>query len=121
MIPTSLVYYMLNGKLTSSPRFGGGIINEEEKEISLPGNYALLYTEKPGSIQSKDIIIKVFLIKNGNHEIKEFRSNKYGNNPKILKESVEQYMKYELSDPQQTLAQSRKKRNIKSKVKRYKK
>jgi hypothetical protein len=113
-IPTSFAYYIMDGQLKRSPRYGSGY----EDEV-LPGEYALFYPEKVGSVNSKDMVAKVFIIKNNGHEIKEFRSSKYGNNPKYLREAVEGYIKYQLSNPQQTLS-LRKRKKSKSRIKRCK-
>ena len=115
MIPTSYAYYYENGKLKSFPRYG--IAGED---VSLPGEYALFYTEKVGTSSKNDMIAKIFVIRNGGNVIKEFRSSKYGNNPKFLREAVETYIASQLSNPQQTLSISRIKKSVSPKSKRKK-
>jgi hypothetical protein len=112
-IPTAFAYYVMNGELKRSPRYGSGY----EDEV-LPGEYALFYPEKVGSANSKDMIAKVFIIKDSGHVIKEFLSSRYGNNPRYLREAVEGYIKQQLVNPQQTLPTLRKNKRSKSKVKR---
>ena len=116
-IPTSYLYYMFGGNLKSTPQYGGGI-TESKENVSLPGNYALVYFQKLGGITSNSMKIKVFIMRPGDHEIKEFHSSKYGDSPKYLREVVEKYIKDQLSNPQQLLDISRKRKSSKTKIKR---
>jgi hypothetical protein len=113
--PTHMAYYIDNGYLKKTPRYGAGYA-----DITLPDNYALVYTKQIGTIASPNTVIKVFIIKkdnNNGNDIKEFYSSKYGNIPKNLREAVEFYIKEQLSNPQQTLI-TRKHKLLKSKTKR---
>ena len=116
-IPTSYVYFYMDGRLQSSPRYGPN----DGGNAPLPSNYAQFYPEKIGGITSKDIKAKIFLHVNGNTEVKEFTSSHYGNSPKILRKVVEQYITTQLKpQAQQQLPISRKKTKSKSKIKRCK-
>jgi len=112
-LPTHMVYFMEDGNLKKSPRYGSGYA-----DITLPDNYALFYTKQTGSIASPNTTAKVFIIKKDDRKIKEFYSSKYGNSPKNLRDVVESYIKEQLSNPQQTLTVSRKRKSIKPKPKR---
>lgn len=112
-LPTHMVYFIESGSLKKYPRYGTGYA-----DITLPETYALLYTKQTGSVSSPNTVMKVFVIKQDDKKIKEFYSSKYGNNPKNMREVVEAYIKYELANPQQTLATTRKRKQSKIKSKR---
>lgn len=110
-LPTSYVYVVDNGRLKSFPRYGVGHGDE-----ALPGEYALVYTKSTGTPSKKESTIKVFIIKNNGHIIKEFKSSIYNNIPKYHREAVEKYIFDQLSNPQQSILSFRK-RKTKAKVK----
>jgi hypothetical protein len=116
MIASAMLYTLENGRLRRTERYGSS-----GSDSPLPLNYALFYPEKIGSLNTPNMMAKIFIVRGDDRKIKEFYSSKYGNNPKFFREAVESYIKDELSNPQQTLSTERKKQIKKSKVKRSKK
>lgn len=113
-LPSAIAYMMLNGRLISTPRghgYGG--------DVSLPGDYALVYFEDTGRYPQKSRMAKVFVTKGShNNAIKEFYSSQYGNNDEIFKKVIETYIRDQLMVPLEITHISRKRKSTKSRLKR---